>query len=325
MRSSASGWRPRSQERHTSPDDSTATTATGTTNDASITLTYTRYPSTDVPATLPRVLAASTRGVCSPMRLRKRTDAIATTTYATITAPRTTSLRSPNTTPVPSTANVPAPRTTTPTTSARAASGVRNDACTRPHQRGSAPSTPSEYTSRDAAFDDAIDEASHEQLSPTFSATTMTGSTPVAVPCRYASTRVSLRPVQAAQPANRNSDPQISGVSNTVRVTVTSGRRASGPKKAALSNPASANSAVRTSASVPCPDAGGTRTGADALSPNSIRATMKASEHISTARIVTAANRTPRTRQHRMPTASARYTGGAGGENPASPHSAITA
>ncbi len=106
MRSSASGWRPRSQERHTSPDDSTATTATGTTNDASITLTYTRYPSTDVPATLPRVLAASTRGVCSPMRLRKRTDAIATTTYATITAPRTTSLRSPNTTPVPSTANV---------------------------------------------------------------------------------------------------------------------------------------------------------------------------------------------------------------------------
>ena len=52
-------------------------------------------------------------------------------------------------------------------------------------------------------------------------------------------------PVHAAQAAKTNRPPQIIGVSSTVRVTVTSGRLASGPKNVALSKPASANIAPR--------------------------------------------------------------------------------
>lgn len=173
------------------------------------------------------------------------------------------------------------------------------------------------YPSRETALTDAIEDASHEQVNPRCSATTTATGTPESVPWRYASITVPPRPPQTARAARTQSAPQITGVQSTVRVTVTNGRRASGARKVALSNPASANTAVsaRTTSS-PAPPPGGSATGVGtAGTRNSVR--MNASEHASTSRIAWTANLIPRTTHAPITQASTRYNGSAGTETPA--------
>ncbi len=127
-----------------------------------------------------------------------------------------------------------------------------------------------------------------------------------------------------------NRPPQIIGVSITVRVTVASGRLASGPKNVALSKPASANTAARVMSSGPYAESDGGTVACWPPAPVTIiRPAMNSNEHDSTARIARAANRTPRTRQPRITIAIPAYTRrrsvGPRNSTPKKPSVAITA
>ncbi len=103
-----------------------------------------------------------------------------------------------------------------------------------------------------------------------------------------------MRPDQAAHAEKMNRPPQIIGVSITVRVTVASGRLASGPKNVALSKPARANTAASVMSSGPYAESdGGTAACWPPAPVTIIRPTMNSNEHDSTARMARAANRTP--------------------------------